>query len=295
MLKFIVEPEYDNYEIGSYLKEVHAYSSRRIRNLEIYLNGKRVKNTSKKVRKLSRIVVVEKEKSTNIRAIEMNLDIVYEDENLLVINKEANLVVHPTQKKTDITLANGVVYYFREKLARSSVPRFFNRLDMNTTGLIIITKNAHSQNFLQKHGEVQKKYLALANGIVEQDDFLIDIPIGRIGDELRRIRLSEEDGGQYAKTRVRVLKRLARANISLCEIELLTGRTHQIRAHFSIIGHPLVGDELYGGKREEFSVKRQMLHAYYLSFNTPSDKRRIELKIEAPKDMQDLIEEVSKI
>lgn len=287
MKKIIVEKEYDGYEIGNYLKEKHEYSSRRLRNLEIYLNGKRIKNNSKKIRKLNRIVIVEKDKTTNIRPIKMDLKIVYEDENLLVVNKDPFLVVHPTQKKTDITLANGIVYYFQETIGKNMVPRFFNRLDMDTSGLIIITKNAHTQTFLSEKGEVKKKYMAIVDGIVEKDNFLIDIPIGKVGDELKRIELSEKDGGKHALTAIKVLKRDEERKISLVEAELFTGRTHQIRAHLSIIGHTIVGDKLYGSKFSD--IKRQLLHSYSLNLKLPDDNKKLDIKIELPDDMKNFL------
>ena len=144
MKKYIVEHEYDGYEIGTYLKETKGYSSRGLRNLEIYLNGKRIKNNAKKIKKLNRIVIIEKEKSTGIKAMDIPIDIAYEDENLLIVNKEPYIIVHPTQKKVDKTLANAVVNYFEKTLGKTLVPRFYNRLDMNTSGLIIVTKNAYT-------------------------------------------------------------------------------------------------------------------------------------------------------
>lgn len=112
MKKYIIEPEYDGYEIGTYLKETKGYSGRGLRNLEIYLNGKRVKNNSKKVRKLNRLHIREKEKETGIKPMDIPIKIAYEDKNLLLINKDPYIIVHPTQKKVDKTLANGVVNYF---------------------------------------------------------------------------------------------------------------------------------------------------------------------------------------
>lgn len=139
MKKFIIEPEYNNFKVSDYLKEVKGYSSRGLRNAEIYLNGKKVR-LDKKIKKLNRLVVVEQEKGTNIQPIPMDLKIVFEDKNLLIINKDANVVVHPTLKKTDITLANGVVDYLFKTTGKIQVPRFYNRLDMNTSGLIVVAK-----------------------------------------------------------------------------------------------------------------------------------------------------------
>lgn len=287
MKKYIVEHEFDGYEIGTYLKETKGYSSRGLRNLEIYLNGKRIKNNAKKIKKLNRIVIIEKEKSTGIKAMDIPIEISYEDENFLIINKEPYIIVHPTQKKVDKTLANAVVNYFEKTMGKTLVPRFYNRLDMNTSGLIIVTKNAYSQAFLQEKTEVKKTYMALVEGIIEKNSFLIDMPIGKIGDELRRVRVEAENGGQSAQTEVKVIKRFENKNFTLIEAKLLTGRTHQIRAHLSLIGHSLLGDELYGGNME--LAKRQMLHAYKLEFENPKDNETLKIEIDLPKDMKDLL------
>lgn len=288
MKKYIVEPEYDNYEIGTYLKETKGYSSRGLRNLEIYLNGKKIKNNAKKIRKLNRIVIIEKEKTTGIKAMDIPINVAYEDENLLIINKDPYIIVHPTQKKVDKTLANGVVNYFEKTLGKTLVPRFYNRLDMNTSGLIIVTKNAYTQAFLQEKTKVQKTYKAIVEGIIEKDNFFIELPIGKIGDELRRIELDVTNGGQEAKTHIKVLKRDRKKNITLVEAKLFTGRTHQIRAHLSLIGYAILGDELYGGNLT--LAKRQMLHAYKLEFDNPDGKGKINIEIDIPNDMKDILE-----
>ena len=288
MKKFIIEPEYDGYEIGTYLKETKGYSGRRLRNLEIYLNGKRVKNNSKKVRKLNRVLIKEKDKETGIKPMEIPIKVAYEDKNVLLIDKDPYIIVHPTQKKVDKTLANGVVNYFLKTTGKIMVPRFFNRLDMNTSGLIIVAKNSYAQSFLQEKGTVNKFYKAIVKGIVEKDEFLIDRPIGKVGDELRRRELTVEEGGQEAQTKIKVVKRFEEENLTLIEAELLTGRTHQIRAHMALEGYPLLGDELYGG--EDKRAKRQMLHSYKTEFTDVETGKMITVEIDLPDDMKELLE-----
>lgn len=288
MKKFIIEPEYDGYEIGTYLKETKGYSGRGLRNLEIYLNGKRVKNNSKKVRKLNRVLIKEKEKETGIKPMDIPIKVAYEDKNVLLIDKDPYIIVHPTQKKVDKTLANGVVNYFLKTTGKIMVPRFFNRLDMNTSGLIIVAKNSYAQSFLQEKGTVNKFYKAIVKGIVEKDEFLIDRPIGKVGDELRRRELTVEEGGQEAQTKIKVVKRFEEENLTLIEAELLTGRTHQIRAHMALEGYPLLGDELYGG--EDKRAKRQMLHSYKTEFTDVETGKMITVEIDLPEDMKELLE-----
>lgn len=288
MKKFIIEPEYDGYEIGTYLKETKGYSGRGLRNLEIYLNGKRVKNNSKKVRKLNRVLIKEKEKETGIKPMDIPIKVAYEDKNVLLIDKDPYIIVHPTQKKVDKTLANGVVNYFLKTTGKIMVPRFFNRLDMNTSGLIIVAKNSYAQSFLQEKGTVNKFYKAIVKGIVEKDEFLIDRPIGKVGDELRRRELTVEEGGQEAQTKIKVVKRFEEENLTLIEAELLTGRTHQIRAHMALEGYPLLGDELYGG--EDKRAKRQMLHSYKTEFTDVETGKLITVEIDLPEDMKELLD-----
>ena len=166
-------------KISQYLREVQNYSGRSLRNVEVFLNGKQVRLT-KKLPSHGNLKVVEKKKGTDIKPIKLPLDIVFEDEDILVVNKEPFLLTHPTQKKVDFTLANGIVNHFLEKYGEVRVPRFYNRLDMNTSGLIIIVKNSFAQAFLQNFSIFEKKYLAIVDGIIDDEE------IFRIKDELAK-------------------------------------------------------------------------------------------------------------
>jgi len=166
-------------KISQYLREVQNYSGRSLRNVEVFLNGKQVRLT-KKLPSHGNLKVVEKKKGTDIKPIKLPIDIVFEDEDILVVNKEPFLLTHPTQKKVDFTLANGIVNHFLEKYGEVRVPRFYNRLDMNTSGLIIIAKNSFAQAFLQNFSIFEKKYLAIVNGITDDEE------ICRIKNELAK-------------------------------------------------------------------------------------------------------------
>lgn len=166
-------------KISQYLREVQNYSGRSLRNVEVFLNGKQVRLT-KKLPSHGNLKVVEKKKGTDIKPIKLPIDIVFEDEDILVVNKEPFLLTHPTQKKVDFTLANGIVNHFLEKYGEVRVPRFYNRLDMNTSGLIIIAKNSFAQAFLQNFSIFEKKYLAIVDGIIDDEE------ISRIKDELAK-------------------------------------------------------------------------------------------------------------
>ena len=179
MKKFRIEKEHQRMKISQYLREVQNYSGRSLRNVEVFLNGKQVRLT-KKLPSHGNLRVVEKKKETDIKPIKLPLDIIFEDEDILVVNKEPFLLTHPTQKKADFTLANGIVNHFLEKYGEVRVPRFYNRLDMNTSGLIIIAKNSFAQAFLQNFSFFEKKYLAIVNGIID------DKEIARINEELAK-------------------------------------------------------------------------------------------------------------
>lgn len=179
MKKFRIEKEHQRMKISQYLREVQNYSGRSLRNVEVFLNGKQVRLT-KKLPSHGNLKVVEKKKGTDIKPIKLPLDIVFEDEDILVVNKEPFLLTHPTQKKVDFTLANGIVNHFLEKYGEVKVPRFYNRLDMNTSGLIIIAKNSFAQAFLQNFSIFEKKYLAIVDGIIDDEE------IYRIKDELAK-------------------------------------------------------------------------------------------------------------
>ena len=179
MKKFRIEKEHQRMKISQYLREVQNYSGRSLRNVEVFLNGKQVRLT-KKLPSHGNLKVVEKKKGTDIKPIKLPLDIIFEDEDILVVNKEPFLLTHPTQKKADFTLANGIVNHFFEKYGEVRVPRFYNRLDMNTSGLIIIAKNSFAQAFLQNFSIFEKKYLAIVNGIID------DKELARINEELAK-------------------------------------------------------------------------------------------------------------
>lgn len=287
MKEIIIDKNSFRMKVSQYLREFHNYSGRSLRNIEVYFNGNKVKTTFKLPQE-GILIVKEKEKSTDLEAKYLNLDIIYEDDDLLIINKPPFLLTHPTLKKVDITLANGIVYYFNDKYKKKLVPRFVNRLDMNTSGLIVIAKNAFTQSFFQsENANIEKKYLAIAEGIIEDDHFIIEKNIYKDGDRLDRII---DERGQYAKTEFKVIERFNNIGVTLVECKLYTGRTHQIRVHLKSINHPIIGDSLYNPESKYNKiVNRQMLHSYFLEFNHPTTGKRLKFDIGLYKDMKDLI------
>ena len=220
------------------------------------------------------------------------LDIIYEDDDLILINKQPGIIVHPTKGHPEHTIANAVMYYMQET-GQSFKVRFANRIDMDTTGIIIVAKNANAQNDLSnqmRHNSVIKRYLALVEGCIEEGHFTIDLPIGR-PDQVSIQRKVMSEGGKDAVTEVSVLERYDSEKFgphTLVEVVLHTGRTHQIRVHLSHIGHVIAGDELYGGRTD--LIDRQALHAYHIEFTRPVSGEYMTFETDYPEDIKRAIE-----
>ncbi|MBP2071111.1 RluA family pseudouridine synthase [Thermoanaerobacterium butyriciformans] len=218
------------------------------------------------------------DENTSVRPEKMDLHICYEDEDILVVNKDAGIVVHPTAGHPDGTLANGVAWYYEKNSIKAPI-RPVNRLDRDTSGLIIFAKNPFMQNYLQIVSPMKKLYIAIVEGDMDGRG-TIDLPIKRKpGSTIERM---VDDEGDTAVTHFRLLKRGEK--LSLVKLELKTGRTHQIRVHLSHIGHPIIGDTLYGS--DTSYIKRQALHAYRLTFKQPFIGKCISLYSPIPDDMK---------
>lgn len=225
------------------------------------------------------------EDNSNIVATNIPLDIIYEDEYLLVINKPANLAVHPSILHFDNSLSNGVKFYF-DKLGLKKKIRIVNRLDRNTSGLVIFAKNEYIQECLikqMKTKELKKEYLAIIQGVLTTKIGTLTFPISRKEGSIIERTVSPD--GDLAITHYDVINEFN--NISLIHILLDTGRTHQIRVHFSYINHPILGDTLYGNASE--LINRQALHSYKLTFVHPITQKTLSLEAPIPADMQAVI------
>ena len=254
------------------------------KNKHIYLNGKFVRKSTE-INKGDMVTIYMEDEQNNIDPEKMDLNIVYEDHDLLIVNKEADIVVHPTKSHQEGTLSNGISYHFKESGINKKI-RFVNRLDMDTTGILIVAKNpfAHQQVAIQlEENTVVKKYYALVEGVVAKDEDIIDLPIGR--EEERSVKKIVTENGQEALTSYRVKERFK--DTTLLDIRIFTGRSHQIRVHMDHIGHPIIGDTLYN-KASPY-IKRQALHSYYLKINHPRTHNEVEFIASLPKDMKYLI------
>lgn len=227
--------------------------------------------------------------SENILPEFMQLDIIFEDDYMIVINKEADIPTHPSRNHFMGTLANGLMYHWIGE-GRNITIRPVYRLDRNTSGLVLFAKSSHIQHLLSQETyreDITKEYLAIAQGLVEADSGTIDEPIAR--EKLHSIKRVVREDGARAVTHYRVLERYK--DCSLLSIVLETGRTHQIRVHMAHIGHPLLGDELYGGSQEK--IKRHALHAYSIKMLHPIENCMLNFTAELPIDMLKIVKEYS--
>lgn len=227
-------------------------------------------------------ITVNWQQECTITPTDLPLTICYEDEYLLILNKPAGMLVHPTTSEHLSTLGNAVMYYFQ----KNQLPYSFHpvhRLDRNTSGLVLIAKLPHIQHLLSRNDikNIKRQYLALVSGSLIPEEGTIDAPIARHPNSI--IQRVVDENGQTATTNYKVLKKFK--HVSLVELTLLTGRTHQIRVHLSHLGHPLLGDDLYGGSRE--LIGRQALHAARLYFTHPVSGKIIDVSSPLPIDLLD--------
>ena len=272
------------------LKEEFKLSDRLIIKLkkskQIYLNNI-ITFVNQKL-KIGDIICVNlnfEEISDNIVPVKMDLDILYEDDCMLIVNKPYNMPVHPSMDHYEDSLSNGIKYYFNSIGLKRKI-RPVNRLDKNTTGIVIFAKNEFIQETLVKQMKeeiFEKKYIALVDGILDKDYQIIDAPIARKENSIIERCVSSE--GEKAITIINLIKSFD--NYSLVECILKTGRTHQIRVHTQYIGHPILGDDLYG--KQSKLINRQALHASVVKFIHPLTKKELEIKSDIPKDIRELI------
>ncbi len=271
-----------NVRIDTYLSKLLDLSRNKISKANIIVNGKKVKSSY--IVKEDDIIEIPKIIEEEIKAEpeKMDLDIIYEDDDVIVINKENGMVVHPAVGNTKHTLVNGLLYY-SNKLSNNNGqfrPGIVHRIDAYTTGLLMIAKNDKAHDFLAKQlseKTTHRKYIALVWGVINNDTGTIDAPIGR--DVNDRKKMSVVADGKEAITHFEVIERYK--NATLIALKLETGRTHQIRVHMNYIGHPVVNDPIYG-KRKLIDNTGQCLHAKELGFIHPTTNKYLEFSCDLP-------------
>ncbi|RKD23003.1 hypothetical protein BEP19_12290 [Ammoniphilus oxalaticus] len=276
------------------LKEDLSISGRMIQRLTrqkgLFLNRKTPFLKQKgKVGDQLRVLVGDREEG-ELTPQEMPLDIIYEDEHTLVVNKQAGLIVHPIKAGQAGTLANGIAHYWLSKGVTGRV-RPVHRLDKDTSGLILIAKSSYIHQLLDRQlreQRIERGYVAIVEGRLEQQTGTFRDPIGQ--DPHHPVKRAVRENGDEAVTHFEVLERFSQASVIQAQLE--TGRTHQIRVHFEHAGHPVVGDPLYG--RRHAGINRQALHAHQLSFDHPLNSERLSFSAEMPEDMKQLAGQLRK-
>lgn len=287
ILEYCISQENDGKLIKDFLQE-KGFSGQNLVELKkmpesILLNGVWEYVTKRLAEgDILRIHIKEESSSEKILPVELPFPVVYEDEDIIVLNKPADMPIHPSLNNYGNTLGNAAAYYF-EKQGKSFIFRCVNRLDRDTTGLTILAKHMVSCSMLQNdmvNRKISREYLAIAEGRFDEMYGIIDAPIGRKeGSTIER--MVDYENGERAVTHYRVLEQ--KENVAMLALKLETGRTHQIRVHLSSVGHPLIGDFLYNPKNA--GMKRQALHAWHLSFRHPITNEKMELEAPVPDDM----------
>jgi 23S rRNA pseudouridine1911/1915/1917 synthase len=295
IMKHIIDEEQENVRIDKVISSLNEEWSRTqvqqwIKDGNVMVNGKPVKPNYKCALNDRITIEIPEPEPLEVEPEEMDLDIYYEDKDVLVVNKPKGMVVHPAPGHTTGTLVNGLMAHCKDLSGINGVmrPGIVHRIDKDTSGLLMVAKNdlAHErlvEQLVEK--TVTRKYYAIVHGVIPHEVGTIDAPIGR--DPKDRQSMAVVDNGKPAVTHFRVLERLKDFTFIECELE--TGRTHQIRVHMKYIGYPLAGDPKYGPKKT-IDANGQLLHAAVLGFNHPRTGEYMEFEAPLPKDFQDILE-----
>lgn len=282
----------DKYLAEQFPEQTRSYLQKLIKDGEVLVNGKNVK-TGYQLSKGDEVSVnIPEPKELDVEPQKMDLDIVYEDDDVILINKPKGMVVHPAPGHTTDTLVNGLLYHCKDNLSGINGvarPGIVHRIDRDTTGILIVCKNDMSHNSIAaqlKEHSINRRYRALVHGNLKEDTGTVEGSIGRHPIDRKKMSINEKNG-KPAVTHYTVLERFG--NYTLIECKLETGRTHQIRVHMSSIGHPLVGDEVYGPAKCPFKLQGQCLHAMVLGFVHPRSGEYMEFSAELPEYFEELL------
>ena len=282
----------DKYLAEQFPEQTRSYLQKLIKDGEVTVNGKNVK-TGYQLSKGDEVSVnIPEPKELDVEPQKMDLDIVYEDDDVILVNKPKGMVVHPAPGHTTDTLVNGLLYHCKDNLSGINGvarPGIVHRIDRDTTGILIVCKNDMSHNSIAaqlKEHSINRRYRALVHGNLKDDTGTVEGPIGRHPIDRKKMAINEKNG-KPAVTHYTVLERFG--NYTLIECKLETGRTHQIRVHMTSIGHPLVGDEVYGPAKCPFKLQGQCLHAMILGFVHPRTGEYMEFSADLPDYFEDLL------
>jgi len=299
MNEYRIKEEEQGIRLDKIISELEQESSRTaiqrmIEEGNILVNGKKVKTSYKVVEGDFITIQDEEPQETDLVPQDIPLNIIYEDDDILIINKEKGMVVHPGAGNPDGTLVNAIMAKCKDSLSGIGGkirPGVVHRIDKDTSGLVIIAKNdkAHIDISEQiKNREVEKTYLALVRGNIKENEAVINMPIGRSTKDRKKMAVDKK--GKEAITEFKVLERYE--GFTYIEVKIKTGRTHQIRVHMAEIGYPIVGDEVYSNGRNPFKVKGQMLHAAKLGFIHPITKEKVVFEAPLPEYFESILKEL---
>ena len=290
--------------IDKYLSEqladlTRSYLQKLLKDGGVTVNGKTVKSNYKLSENDQIFLELPDAVEPEIEAEPMDLDILYEDKDIILVNKPKGMVVHPAAGHYTGTLVNGLMYHCKDELSGINGvmrPGIVHRIDMDTTGVLIVCKNDKAHNAIAEQLKVHsitRKYYAIVHGVIKEDDGTVNAPIGRHPVDRKKMSINEKNGKE-AVTHYHVLKRFRRFTYVECQLE--TGRTHQIRVHMASIGHPLVGDEVYGPKKCPFKgLQGQTLHARTLGIIHPSTGEYLEVNAPLPEYFIELLDRLRNI
>ncbi len=291
----IIKVDEGGTRLDSYLSTNTEYSRSKIQKLikdSIILVNNETEAANYKLKTDDVIEILEfEEETTDIVPEKMDIDIVYEDEYLLIINKSSGVVVHPAVGNYSHTLVNGLIYYFNTLSNKKSIrPGIVHRLDKDTSGLMVVAKNdsIHEQlSEMIRKKKIERKYICLVWGILKHDKGTIDAPIGRDASNRQKFAVTDING-KDSITHFKVIKRYTETTLLECVLD--TGRTHQIRVHLNYIGHPVVNDPIYGNRKiiNDFG---QMLHSKSIRFIHPITKKEICFEIDPPKEFIKILDD----
>ena len=299
MKEYIVSQEEKGKRLDTYIPSVdtditRTSAQRLIEDGNILVNGKNAK-VSYKIQENDKISVeIPEPKQIELKAQNIPIEIIYEDSDIIVVNKPKGMVVHPANGNPDGTLVNAIMAICKDSLSGIGGeirPGIVHRIDKDTSGLLIVAKNdnAHVKMSEQiKNHEVKKTYIALVRGVFKENEATIDMPIGRSTSDRKKMAVNKN--GKNAITHIKVLKRFDK--YTLLKVNIETGRTHQIRVHLSHIGYPIVGDYTYSNGKNEFDVIGQCLHAQKLEFKHPITQKDMCLEAELPQYFKDILDKL---
>lgn len=295
--KFIVEDNYEGERIDKYLSELlenqtRSYIQKLIKDSAVIVNDKVVKANYKISTGDSVEITIPDATVLDIVSQDIPLDIIFEDDDILIVNKPKGMVVHPSAGHYEGTLVNAIMYHCKDNLSGINGvlrPGIVHRIDMDTTGVLVICKNDNAHLSLTeqlKEHSITRRYRAIVHNYVKEDEGKVEGSIGRHPTDRKRMAINVKNGKE-ATTHFRVLERLG--NYSYIECELETGRTHQIRVHMASINHPLLGDSIYGPAKGPFHLQGQTLHAMVLGFIHPRTGEYVEFEAPLPDYFQKLL------